>query len=108
MESIQGMTKEARAARRTQWVTLIAEQQAGTVSAAVFCRTRGIAAWQFSYWRKILTTPKNTVAKSGFAEILPISHTSGVWVEAGRWRVGVAMDFNAVVLRRTLEVLAGS
>ena len=108
MESIQGMTKAARLARREKWTALIAEQQAGGLSAAVFCRERGIAAWQFSYWRKALATLKNAAGTSGFIEVRPISHTSGVWVEAGRWRVGVAMDFNAVVLRRTLEALAGS
>jgi hypothetical protein len=108
MESIQGMTKAARVARRERWAALMAEQQAGGLSAAAFCRERGIATWQFSYWRKALATSENSTATNGFVELRPASRASGVWVEAGRWRVNVETGFNADVLRRTMEALAGS
>jgi hypothetical protein len=108
MESIQGMTKASRAARREQWAARMAEQQAGGLSAAAFCRERGIAAWQFSYWRKALATSEGSAAANGFVEMRPACRASGVWVEAGRWRVNVEADFNAVVLRRTLEALGES
>jgi hypothetical protein len=108
METIQGMTKAARAARREQWATRLAEQQAGGLSAAAFCRERGIAAWQFSYWRRALATPETATGTNGFVELRPVSRASGIWVEVGRWRVHVEMGFHADVLRRTLEALAVS
>lgn len=108
MEANQGMTKAARAARREQWAARMAEQQAGGLSAAAFCRERGIAAWQFSYWRKALATSETSTAPNGFVELRPESRASGIWVEVGRWRVHVETGFNAEVLRRTIEALAGS
>ncbi len=108
MESIQGMTKAARVARREQWAARMVEQQSGGLSAAAFCRERGIAAWQFSYWRKALTTAETSTPSNGFVELRPASRASGVWVEVGRWRVNVEAGFNAEVLRRTMEALAGS
>jgi len=105
MESNQGMTKAARAARREQWAALIAEQQAGGLKAAAFCRERGISKWQFSYWRKALATTRGSAAASGFVELRSTSRASGVWIEAGRWRVHVEPGFNDVALRRTLEAL---
>lgn len=108
MESIQGMTRAARAARREQWAIRLAEQHAGGLSAAAYCREHGLATWQFSYWRKALATSETSTATNGFVELHPVSHASGVWVGVGRWRVNVETGFDAELLRRTLEALAGS
>ncbi len=98
----------AREARREEWRRIVAEQQAGGHGAAAYCRERGIPVWKFSYWRKALRGKAKTEVSGGFVEVRPSRRASGVWVEAGRWRVSVEPGFDAATLLRALEALSAS
>ena len=104
----QEKTAGAREARREEWRRIIAEQQAGGQGAALYCRERGIPVWKFSYWRKALAPAEAGASPRGFVELRPPRRASGVWVEAGRWRVSVEPGFDAATLLRALEALAAS
>ena len=98
---------DARTARREEWRRIIGEQQASGQRAAVFCRGRGISAWQFHYWRKAFSG--DGAGRGGFVQMQVSAAreaTAQVWVEAGRWRVCVAPEFDATTLRRAVETLA--
>jgi hypothetical protein len=94
----------ARAARREEWRRVLEEHAAGGLPAARFCRERGIAAWKFAYWRKALR--EDAPGAGGFVELRVARPGSGVWVEAGAWRVHVAAGFDGATLRRAAEALS--
>ena len=77
-------------------------------AAARFCRERGVPAWKLAYWRKALRGEAPPEAGGGFVELLPrgAGGGSGVWVEAGRWRLHAAPGFDAATLRRAAEALS--
>jgi hypothetical protein len=97
----------AREARRDEWRRIVAEQQASGKSAAAFCSERGLPTWKFSYWQKRLAARGAT--SSGFDELRVVESAldaaGQVWVEVGRWRVGVAPGFDVATLRRVVETL---
>ena len=95
---------ERRAAARASWEQLIGECAASGMTAAAFCRERGLRVWQFRYWLKALRPPES--APGGFVELSPCAGDSGVWIVCGRWRVHVGDGFDAGVLRRVVEALA--
>ena len=107
METMQSNEATAREARREEWRRILAELEASGESAVAFCRARGIPAWKLSYWRKALQ-PADDEPKGGFVEMRVASGSSptSVWVEAGRWRVGVAPGFDTTTLRQVIEALA--
>jgi len=102
----QEKTAGAREARREEWRRIIAEQQACGQGAAAYCRERAIPVWKYSYWRKALAPAEADASPRGFVELRPPRRASGVWVEAGRWRVRVEPGFDAATLLRALEALA--
>ena len=100
----QGSVAERRAAARASWERVIGEYAASGITAAAFCRERGLRAWQFRYWLKALR--QTEAAPTGFVELSSDVRDSGVWVACGRWRVHVGDGFDAGVLRRVAEALA--
>jgi hypothetical protein len=90
--------------RRHLWERIISEFEASGLSGAAFCRERGLAPWQLSYWRKALR--KNKIGGSGFVELSVGGSVPGVWVECGRWRISVDRGFDSRVLRRVVEALS--
>ena len=107
METLQANEAGAREARRAEWRQVLAELDASGESAVAFGRARGIPAWKLSYWRKALK-PDDGEPKGGFVQMRVASGRtpSSVWVEAGRWRVGVEPGFDAPTLRQVIEALA--
>jgi hypothetical protein len=104
MEQLEGSQAALRAARREEWRKIIGDQAASGQSASQFCREREIPAWRFSYWRRALR--EDTAEACGFVELRPASCGSGVWIEAGPWRVHVAAGFDGATLRRAAEALS--
>jgi len=99
--------------KQVKWRSLIAEQKESGLSAAAFCRTRGLREALFYYWKKQL----QEVARSQFVEVrvakpdLSQGHPRaalGTTIEV-RLRNGhilmVAPEFNAGHLRALLAVL---
>jgi hypothetical protein len=107
MDEAKNSGAGAREARREEWRRIVAEQQASGKSAAAYCRELDLPTWKFSYWQKRLATGSAT--SGGFEELRVVASTSGaagqVWVEVGRWRVGVAPGFDGATLRRVVETL---
>ena len=105
---VEGGKVEA-AKRREQWQRTMAEQRASGQTAAAYCRAHGLPTWKFAYWRKALEADCGPRAQAGgFVEIAATSRSTGVSVEAGRWRVHVEAGFDAATLRRAVEALAAS
>ena len=104
MDEKQGSVAERRAAARASWEQVIGEYAASGITAAAFCRDRGLRVWQFRYWLQALRKPE--AAADGFVELSPEARETGVWVECGRWRVHVGGGFDARVLRRAAEALS--
>ena len=104
MDEKQGSVAERRAAARASWEQVIGEYVASGITAAAFCRDRGLRVWQFRYWLKALRQAE--AAPSGFVELSSDARDPGVWVACGRWRVHVSDGFDAGVLRRVAEALA--
>jgi hypothetical protein len=107
METQQSSAAGGREARRAEWRQVLAELDASGECAAAFGRARGIPAWKMSYWRKALK-PVAGETQGGFVQMRVASSRTpaAVWVEAGRWRVGVEPGFDATTLRQVIEVLA--
>jgi hypothetical protein len=105
MEPIQ-TRDNARAARQEEWRRILAELDASGERATDFGRARGIPAWKISYWRKALK-PVSSEGQGGFVQVRMTSDRTpmALWVEAGRWRVGVAPGFDAATLRKVVEAL---
>jgi len=106
-------TKQAaRAARSEEWRRILDELAASGLTAARFCRERGIPEWKLSYWRAALrpdkAVPESACGAGGFVELPPrgAGGGSGVWVEAGRWRLRAEPGFDAATLRRAAEALS--
>lgn len=106
METKQTTETTVRETRRAEWRQVLAELEASGDSAAAFGRARGIPVWKLSYWRKALN-PVTGETHDGFVQMCaaPESTSGNVWVEAGRWRVGVAPGFDAATLRQVVEAL---
>ena len=104
MKQLKGSQALERAARRETWRKILEEQSASGLLASQFCRERDIPAWKFSYWCKALRGDAADVC--GFVELRPARSGSGVWVEAGQWRVHVAAGFDGATLRRAAEALS--
>lgn len=99
----------ARAARREEWGRVLDELAASGLTAARFCRERGVPAWKLAYWRKALRGDAPPAqAGGGFVELSAREPcgAAGVWVEAGRWRVRAEPGFDAATLRRAAEALS--
>ena len=107
METIQSNEANARDARQAQWRRILADLAASGQTMSTFARAHGIPIWKLSYWRKALH-PADDQPQRGFVEMRVTSSNSpaSVWVEAGRWRVGVAPGFDATTLRQVIEALA--
>jgi len=107
METMQAIEADRRDVRRTEWRRVLAELDASGESAVAFGRARGIPAWKLSYWRKALK-PLDGEPHGGFVEmrVAPSNSPATVWVDTGRWRVGVAPGFDATTLRQVIEALA--
>jgi hypothetical protein len=105
METIQSRDN-ARIARQEEWRRILAELDASGERATDFGRARGIPAWKISYWRKALK-PVSSEGQGGFEQVRMSSDRTpmALWVEAGRWRVGVAPGFDAATLRKVVEAL---
>lgn len=100
---------EARATQRDQWRQIIAEQQASGKKVSAFCLERGLPAWKFWYWRKALMM--DSANDGGFVQMqvrTSCETTARVWIEAGRWRIGVLPGFDATTLRQAVEALTAS
>ena len=104
MDEKQGSVAERRTAARASWEQVIGEYAASGITAAAFCRERGLRVWQFRYWLKALR--QTEAAPTGFVELSSDARDPGVWVACGRWRVHVSDGFDAGVLRRVVEALA--
>lgn len=99
--------KELKGAElRAHWRQVLADHRSSEMTAAAFCRVRGISTWKFSYWRKALSDEATGAQGSSFVELRTSSFATGVVIEAGRWRVRVEPGFDAATLLRTLEALA--
>jgi hypothetical protein len=63
-----------------QWKKHVDEWRSSDLSAAAFCRQRGLAAWQFAYWKKRVTTDKlpGKALKKAFAEVVVTEEKMGV------------------------------
>ena len=107
METVQANEAVAREARRAEWRQVLVELDASGESAVAFGRARGIPGWKLSYWRKALK-PVDGEPQCGFVQMRVSSARTPatVWVEAGRWRVGVEPGFDAPTLRQVVEALA--
>jgi hypothetical protein len=104
----QKNTEGEREARREEWRRIIEGQQASGQGRAAYCRAHGLSVWKFSYWRTALKGEDASADKGGFVELRPARRQSGVYVEAGRWRVRVEAGFDAATLLRALEALGAS
>lgn len=104
METMQ--SNEANA-RQAEWRRILADLAASGQTMSAFARAHEIPIWKLSYWRKALQ-PADGQPQGGFVEMRVASSNSpvSVWVETGRWRVGVAPGFDATTLRQVLEALA--
>jgi transposase-like protein len=99
--------------KQVKWRSLIAEQKESGLSAAAFCRTRGLREALFYYWKKQL----QEVARTQFVELqvakpdLRQRHSgtaqgTTIEVRLGNGRsLMVAPEFNAGHLRALLAVL---
>jgi len=107
METVQMNEATVREARREEWRRVLTELEASGESAVAFGRARGIPGWKLSYWRKALK-PVGGETQGGFVQlrVAPGRTPASVWVEAGRWRVGVEPGFDAPTLRQVIEALA--
>jgi hypothetical protein len=108
MEAGDHVEKPIGVERREHWRQVLTDQRTSGMGAAAFCRARGIAAWQMSYWRKALGAgaKRTGTEDSSFVELKSGLVGAGIVVEAGRWRVRVEPGFDAATLLRTLEALA--
>ena len=107
METLQANKAGTREARRAEWRQVLAELAASGENAVAFGRARGIPAWKLLYWRKALNPVAGDLT-GGFVQVrvAPVRASASVWVEAGRWRVGVEPGFDATTLRQVIEALA--
>ena len=107
METMKTNEATTLESRQAKWRGILAELDASGESAVAFGRLRGIPAWKLSYWRKALK-PVDHKPQGGFVEMRVASGNSpaSVWVEVGRWRVGVVAGFDATTLRQVIEPLA--
>lgn len=89
-----------------EWHALAAEFASSGMSAAAFCRKRGIPVWQMHYWLRKEKDSEST--PHGFVEIgrSEFNPAEGLWVEAGRFRIRIGRGFDAVLLKRVAEALA--
>ena len=53
MDETKTSFAERRAAARASWEHLLGEYAASGMTAAAFCRERGLRVWQFRYWLKV-------------------------------------------------------
>jgi hypothetical protein len=99
-------TRKSRDARRAQWRKIVAEQVASGQNAAAFARARGLPAWKITYWRNALK-PNAAPDAAGFVQmsVRGDEREAALWVEAGRWRIGVCPGFDPTTLRQVLEAL---
>ena len=107
METMQSNGANTRDVRQAQWRRILADLAASGQTMSTFARAHGIPVWKLSYWRKALH-PADDQPQRGFVEMRVAASNSPacVWVETGRWRVGVAPGFDATTLRQVIEALA--
>jgi hypothetical protein len=88
-----------------EWHALVEELASSGMSAAEFCRKRGIPVWQMHYWLRKEKDSEST--PRGFVEIgcSGLDPAEGLWVEAGRFRIRIVRGFDAALLRRVAEAL---
>lgn len=93
--------------RRSHWRQVLEDQRSSGMTAAAYCRAKGISGWRFGYWRKALSdeNPSAQSGESSFVELRGDSRAAGVFIEAGRWRVRVEPGFDAATLLRVIEAL---
>jgi hypothetical protein len=96
----------------TKWRELISEQNQSGQSVAVFCRDRGLRAWQFYEWKKRVreSEPSKFVEVRVAAPAEPVrpsrAQSSSIEIRLNRGRsVVVEPGFDASHLRALLAVL---
>ena len=124
-----GHIRESRGEKRRRWEGILSDQEASGLSAAAFCRERGLSYQTFGYWKKRLRPahsspsssssspslfPLSSVAsQSGFREVCGFAQPA---VEAfprcleivlGGIVVRVPPRFEESDLRRVLSLVAG-
>jgi hypothetical protein len=106
METNERGRAATREARRNEWRQVLTELDASGESAAMFGRKRGIPAWKLLYWRHALK-PVAAQSDGGFVQVgmRAKEWVPTLWVETGRWRVGVAPGFDRTTLRQIVEAL---
>lgn len=89
-----------------EWQALVKELSSSGLSAAAFCRKREVPICQM-YYRLGQKKVKDSTPR-GFVEIgkTDIASSSGLWVEAGRFRIRVERGFDRELLRYVAEALA--
>lgn len=104
------------AGRAAYWRKAIGRQQASGRSIGAFCASEGVHPSSFFAWRRKLSlrgapapsADGPATAPSAFIELAVPEWTngSGVFLElAAGWRLGLARDFDAEVLKRLLPIL---
>lgn len=91
-----------------RWSVVVAERAESGLSVAAFCRERGLAAWQFHYWRRRLGEVAEA-SSGGFVEVVVAAEEegSGVRVEVGGVSIVVSRGFDQATLSAVLKVVAG-
>tara|TARA_B110000014_G_scaffold234992_1_gene199245 strand:+ start:195 stop:506 length:312 start_codon:yes stop_codon:yes gene_type:complete len=90
------------------WREIIEAQVKSEMSAAAFCRQRGVSIHNFHYWRKRLNGPVKKATPDLFVRLDTVRGTSsaGVTLLTGAYRLELAEDFSQPTLMRALAVLA--
>lgn len=100
--------------RARHWVRLVAEQEASGLSAAAWCRRRGVQPSTLSWWRGELRRRRRRGATNLDPEFVQVRITAagdapGVRVplrlRMGRAEVVIEGDFDEALLRKVLDVL---
>lgn len=101
--------RAVRDVKREQWKTVLREQKESGLSAAAFCRERGVSNQSFGYWKKRLAKPAPGAAR--FRELVVASGKSGdqfYEVVLGSVTIRVPSGFDDEDLRRLLSLVSGS
>ena len=99
----------SRTEKREHWSAEIVRWQASGLSQAEFCRTNGVALWQFRYWLGRERRRSTTEQGGGFVQVQAASDRgSGLSLRfPSGMELVIGSGFDAVTLRQVLSGLAG-
>lgn len=94
--------------KRQEWKRLVEQWEATDqqISIANWCKERNLNYNTFLYWKdRFQHRPARKVERSSFQELTHSSATTGIVLECNQIRIQLAQNFDAVTLKKCLQVL---